>query len=122
MPERTSYEPGTPSWVDLGTSDTDAARAFYGELFGWTADEPGPVEETGGYAMFRNDGRPAAAFVTESCDPATLEDIDFVPIPVNAATGRPFLYRLEGATAILELPASDGIPNNTRRFEIQIAS
>ena len=57
MPERTSYEPGTPSWVDLGTSDTDAARAFYGELFGWTADEPGPVEETGGYAMFRNDGR-----------------------------------------------------------------
>ena len=57
MPERTSYEPGTPSWVDLGTSDTDAARAFYGELFGWTADEPGPIEETGGYAMFRNDGR-----------------------------------------------------------------
>ena len=57
MPERTSYEPGTPSWVDLGTSDTDAARAFYGELFGWTADEPGPLEETGGYAMFRNDGR-----------------------------------------------------------------
>ena len=57
MPERTSYEPGTPSWVDLGTSDTDAARAFYGELFGWTADEPGPVEETGGYTMFRNDGR-----------------------------------------------------------------
>ena len=57
MPERTSYEPGTPSWVDLGTSDTDAARAFYGELFGWTADEAGPVEETGGYAMFRNDGR-----------------------------------------------------------------
>ena len=57
MPERTSYEPGTPSWVDLGTSDPDASRAFYGELFGWTADEPGPVEETGGYAMFRKDGR-----------------------------------------------------------------
>jgi predicted enzyme related to lactoylglutathione lyase len=57
MPERTSYEPGTPSWVDLGTSDPDASRAFYGELFGWTADEPGPVEETGGYAMFRKDGK-----------------------------------------------------------------
>ena len=26
-------------------------------MFGWTADEPGPIEETGGYAMFRNDGR-----------------------------------------------------------------
>lgn len=57
MPERTSYEPGTPSWVDLGTSDLDASRAFYGELFGWTAEEPGPVEETGGYAMFRKDGK-----------------------------------------------------------------
>ena len=42
MPERTSYEPGTPSWVDLGTSDLDASRDFYGELFGWTADEAGP--------------------------------------------------------------------------------
>ena len=57
MPERTSYEPGTPSWVDLGTSDLDAARAFYGELFGWTADEAGPVEETGGYTMFRKHGK-----------------------------------------------------------------
>ena len=57
MPERTSYEPGTPSWVDLGTSDPDASRAFYGKLFGWTADEPGPVEETGGYTMFRKDGK-----------------------------------------------------------------
>ena len=63
MPERTSYEPGTPSWVDLGTSDLDASRAFYGELFGWTADEPGPVEETGGYTMFRKDGKLVAMTV-----------------------------------------------------------
>jgi hypothetical protein len=53
--------------------------------------------------------------------PATLADITAVPVPLNPATGEPFVYRLEGDTAILELPASDGIPNNTRRFEIQIA-
>jgi uncharacterized protein len=35
MSERTSYEPGVPSWVDLASPDTDAAAAFYGGLFGW---------------------------------------------------------------------------------------
>jgi predicted enzyme related to lactoylglutathione lyase len=38
--------------VELSSPDTDAAAAFYGELFGWQASEPGPVEETGGYRMF----------------------------------------------------------------------
>jgi uncharacterized protein len=60
MPERTSYEPGTPSWVDLGTSDPDAAKRFYGELFGWQAEDAGPVEETGGYAFFTLGGRKVA--------------------------------------------------------------
>jgi uncharacterized protein len=60
MPERTSYEPGTPSWVDLGTSDPDAAKRFYGELFGWQAEDAGPVEETGGYAFFTHSGRKVA--------------------------------------------------------------
>jgi predicted enzyme related to lactoylglutathione lyase len=50
--KRTEYAPGTPNWVDLGVDDLDAAAAFYGELFGWTCSEPGPVEETGGYRMF----------------------------------------------------------------------
>ena len=29
MPARTSYAEGTPNWVDLQTSDQDAAKAFY---------------------------------------------------------------------------------------------
>jgi hypothetical protein len=28
MAERTSYEPGTPSWVDLTITDLEAAPAF----------------------------------------------------------------------------------------------
>ena len=35
MSERTGYATGTPSWVDLMTTDAEAARQFYGELFGW---------------------------------------------------------------------------------------
>ncbi len=51
MTERTSYAPGTPSWVDLGSPDTAAAADFYSGLFGWTAAiDPRP--EAGGYGMF----------------------------------------------------------------------
>ncbi|GAA1966761.1 VOC family protein [Catenulispora subtropica] len=55
----TDYKPGTPCWVDLGTSDVEAAKSFYGAVFGWTAetdDDP----KTGGYTMFLLDGAPAA--------------------------------------------------------------
>jgi hypothetical protein len=60
MPERTSYEPGTPSWVDLSTPDVDASARFYGGLFGWDVEASGPPEETGGYAMFKLRGRNVA--------------------------------------------------------------
>ncbi len=56
--EMTSYKPGTPSWVDIGLPDMDAAIAFYGGLFGWDI-EPGPPE-AGGYAMCLLRGRPVA--------------------------------------------------------------
>jgi predicted enzyme related to lactoylglutathione lyase len=51
------YAPGTPSWVELSSPDTDASAAFYGALMGWSATEPGPVDETGGYRMFEQDGK-----------------------------------------------------------------
>jgi predicted enzyme related to lactoylglutathione lyase len=39
MPERTEYAPGTPSWIDLSTTDRAAAKEFYGALFGWTYED-----------------------------------------------------------------------------------
>jgi predicted enzyme related to lactoylglutathione lyase len=52
--EIASYEPGVPSWVDIGVPDPQAAADFYGGLFGWEAPEGPP--ETGGYrvAMVRD--------------------------------------------------------------------
>ena len=61
MPERSEYGPGTPCWVDIGT-DVDAAKAFYGELFGWETRDAGPPEETGGYGLFLKDGRLVAGY------------------------------------------------------------
>ena len=34
MVEMTEYTPGTPSWVDLSSPDVEAAKAFYGGVFG----------------------------------------------------------------------------------------
>jgi len=58
MPQRDSAPLGAPCWIDLFTSDPDRARAFYGELFGWTAEVGG--EEYGGYITFSQDGVPVA--------------------------------------------------------------
>ena len=54
MAHRDSAPVGAPCWVDLFSSDTDKARAFYGELFGWTSESAG--EEYGGYINFAKDG------------------------------------------------------------------
>jgi hypothetical protein len=59
MAERTEYEPGTPSWIDLGSPEPAAAAAFYGGLFGWAA-EMDPRPEAGGYGMFTLSGKNVA--------------------------------------------------------------
>lgn len=61
MPERDGYAPGTPSWADIGT-DVEAAKAFYGELFGWDTEDAGPPEETGGYGFFLKNGKTVAGY------------------------------------------------------------
>src|SRR5579875_981066 len=60
-PEMTTRETapkGAPCWTDLWTSDVEAARRFYTQLFGWEAQEPDPGH--GGYFMFARDGVPGA--------------------------------------------------------------
>lgn len=59
MPERTSYAAGTPSWVDIGVPDLDAAKAFYGAVFGWEG-ETDPRPEAGGYSMMTIGGKNVA--------------------------------------------------------------
>ncbi|MDQ4009867.1 MAG: VOC family protein [Actinomycetota bacterium] len=54
MPTRDAAPLGAPCWIDLTTSDTERSRAFYCQLFGWTAEEP--AEEFGGYFNFTKDG------------------------------------------------------------------
>jgi uncharacterized protein len=63
MPEVTSHAPGSFCWVELATTDQAAAKAFYGQLFGWAAVErrigPGEV-----YMTFQVEGKDVAAAFT----------------------------------------------------------
>lgn len=55
---------GAPCWIDLTTSDTEAARAFYAGVFGWAGMEGDP--QFGGYFMFDGPGGAPVA----GCAPA----------------------------------------------------
>jgi uncharacterized protein len=60
MGERDGYAPGTFCWVDLATTDQEAAKAFYARLLGWSYDDR-PVGEGIVYSMARLRGRDVAA-------------------------------------------------------------
>jgi predicted enzyme related to lactoylglutathione lyase len=63
MGTRTGYAPGTFCWIDLSTSDPDAAKGFYAKLFGWDYDDR---EGAGGtYSMAMVGGEPVAAIVAQ---------------------------------------------------------
>jgi predicted enzyme related to lactoylglutathione lyase len=70
MSTRTQPWPaGTPNWVDLTTSDREAAWDFYRDVMGWTITDSGP--DYGHYGMADVDGRPAAGLMeTQPGDPA----------------------------------------------------
>ena len=55
-----SNKPGSFCWIELATTDQPAAKNFYQQLFGWTADDvpmgPGAV-----YTMFKLKGNDAGA-------------------------------------------------------------
>jgi predicted enzyme related to lactoylglutathione lyase len=71
MPTRDLAPAGAPCWIDIFTSDVPAARTFYGELFGWTSEEPN--EEMGGYFNFFKDGVRVAGGMTNDGSQGTAD-------------------------------------------------
>lgn len=64
------HEPGSFCWVELGTTDQNAAKQFYGSLFGWQSMDF-PMGPSGIYTIFQLNGQPVAAAYTLS--PEMLE-------------------------------------------------
>ncbi len=63
MSERSTYAPGTPCWVDLGSPDLEASIGFYGGLFGWDVPESANSEATGGYRQAMLRGKPVGGMM-----------------------------------------------------------
>jgi len=115
MGERTSHAPGTFSWVDLGTTDADGAKAFYGSLLGWQFEDM-PVPDAPPYSMARIGGLTVAALYgkrDESQPPAwlsyvTVADADGVAASAAGLGGtvisEPFDVLDAGRMAVLQDP------------------
>ena len=94
MPERSHYEPGTPSWVDLQTSDQAGAKSFYTELFGWAYDDQ-PVGDGAVYSLAQKNGKNVAAIAPlpmPGVPPhwntyVTVTDVDATAAQVSGAGG-----------------------------------
>ncbi len=71
MPTRTEYKPGSFSWAELATTDADAAKKFYGGLFGWTFND-NPMGPDMVYTMCRLGENDAAALYKKG---AEMKDI-----------------------------------------------
>ena len=124
---------GAPCWIDLYSSDTDRATAFYGALFGWTAEAP--AEEFGGYFTFSREGKPIGGCMhNDGSNGApdawtvylTTTDIDAVVAGAAAAGGGvqipPMVVGDHGSMAMLADPGHAAIgawqPNGLAGFEV----
>lgn len=115
MGERERYEPGTFCWVDLGTVDVAAAKAFYIGLFGWEAEDM-PMGDEGLYTMFSLGGRHVCALYGRSAaqgPPAwrsyiSVGDADAVAARAREAgateVGEPFDVLDSGRMALIQDP------------------
>ena len=124
---------GAPCWIDLYSSDTDKATAFYGALLGWTA-EPGDPR-FGGYFTFTKDGKHVAGCMLNDGssgmpDVWTIyletDDIDKVAALAPASSGQveypPMQVAENGSMAIVVDPGGARVgvwqPDQVKGFEL----
>ena len=96
MPKFEKYAQGTPSYVELMTPDQEAAKAFYGPLFGWEFEDV-PMGDAGYYVAVAKDGDSVAGISGQmpgmEGHPAfwgvylTVDDVDAVAGKVAGAGG-----------------------------------
>jgi predicted enzyme related to lactoylglutathione lyase len=58
--EISKHPPGTFCWIELGTTDQNAAKKFYSELFGWGINDV-PMGPDSFYTMFQINGKDVGA-------------------------------------------------------------
>lgn len=120
MAKRESYAPGTPSWVDLATTDQAAAKSFYSELFGWSYDDQAIGDDVF-YSLATIRGANVAAIAPQQPEQTaagvpphwqmyiTVDDVDAASALVEAAGGSvhvpPFDVMDAGRMAVITDPS-----------------
>ncbi|HJR95608.1 MAG TPA: VOC family protein [Gaiellaceae bacterium] len=117
MPERDTYIPGVPCWVDTSQPDPEAAVAFYSGVFGWEFEDVMPPGAPAKYFVARLRGGTVAAVgsTPESAPPTAMWDTyiwvdsaDEAASKVRAAGGgvvkEPFDVPGAGRTAVCTDP------------------
>jgi uncharacterized protein len=105
MPTRNSAPTGSPCWADLWTSDVEGSRRFYGELFGWEAEEPEP--EFGGYFSFLREGVQIAGAMGDMGD-MPAQNVWKVYLATDDITGTVKAAEAQGAQIVgAEMPVGD---------------
>ena len=94
----TEYPDGVFSWVDLSTTDTVGAKAFYGGLFGWEFEDQ-PIDIGGVYVMCLIDGHNVAGIGSQPPEMAAQgippfwssyikhDDVDAIAAKISEAGG-----------------------------------
>lgn len=112
---------GRFNWADLTTSDREAGKKFYAELFGWTGDDQ-PAGESQIYTLFSKDGKlvsgggeaPPEQPMPPSWMPyITVEDVDATAARVTGSGGTTLMGPMDvmdaGRMAIFSDPTGAAI-------------
>jgi predicted enzyme related to lactoylglutathione lyase len=108
MVEFSSFDAGTPCWVDLMSPDVDASKAFYTAVFGWETEDQFDDEGTRVYTSLRLGGKDVAGLGGQMGDDPmppvwntyiAVDDCDEVAGKVTAAGGSVLMPTMQVMTA-----------------------
>ena len=90
MPEVRSHKQGMPSWVELATTDEQAAMKFYSALFGWKYN-PQPMGPGAFYHMQQLKGLDVGAITPPSQTGSILASFkDVLKVTLTGSTSGKF--------------------------------
>lgn len=96
-----SYQPGTFCWAELGTTDSDGAKAFYSSILGFEAVDM-PVGPGMVYSMLRINGNDAGALYKLGKDQEGVPSHWMNYVSVASAAEAANRAKAAGATVIVE--------------------
>jgi predicted enzyme related to lactoylglutathione lyase len=115
MPERTEYAHGVPSWVDLGTTDVEDAKRFYGALFGWEAEDM-PTDQGMPYTMFTKNGKVVAGMGSISPEQAAAGVPPVWSTYLNVDNADEAIAKVTEAGGTVVMPAMDVMGSGRMAF------